>query len=136
MRALLLNKKVQVLLNAGFGVVLLVVAFFSARHFMRSGWPLHHADPLLVGASALLFFCAYAFKAWGWQRLFAKHERPSSQSLAFADDTPATIIVRFTAAGSTTPSGSRSSSASRHARRSLAPSGLSLLVLGLLDNAP
>ena len=36
----------------GFGVMLLAVAFFSARHFMRSGWPLHHADPLLVGAAA------------------------------------------------------------------------------------
>src|SRR5207245_9515871 len=83
-RALLANRKAQILLNGGFGIVLLVVAFFSARHFMRAGWPLHHADPMLVGVSALLFFVAYAFKAWGWQRLFAKQDRPTSQALAFA----------------------------------------------------
>ena len=112
----------------------LVVAFFSARHFMRSGWPLHHADPLLVGASALLFFIAYAFKAWGWQRLFAKHERPSSQSLAFAggaacvggialpgrvdDAVRIAIVKRFPGT-----------------RVGLGTVGLSLIVLGLLDNA-
>ena len=133
-RALLTNKKVQILLNAGFGCVLLVVAFFSARHFMRSGWPLHHADPLLVGASALLFFIAYAFKAWGWQRLFAKHERPSSQSLAFAggaacvggialpgrvdDAVRIAIVKRFPGT-----------------RVGLGTVGLSLIVLGMLDNA-
>src|ERR1700724_838463 len=75
-RRLLSNRKAQFLFNGGFGVVLLIVAFFSAQHFMPAGWPLHHAKPWLVVASAALFFVAYAFKAWGWQRLFAKHERP------------------------------------------------------------
>jgi hypothetical protein len=133
-KAFLTNKKVQILLNAGFGLVLLVVAYFSAMHFIKSGWPLHHADPLMVGASALLFFVAYAFKAWGWQRLFAKHERPSSQSLAFAggaacvggialpgrvdDAVRIAIVKRFPGT-----------------RVSLGTVGLSLLVLGLLDNA-
>jgi len=133
-RALLTNRKFHILLNAGFGVVLLAVAFFSVRHFMRSGWPLHHADPLLVGASALLFFIAYAFKAWGWQRLFAKHERPSSQSLAFAggaacvggialpgrvdDAVRIAIVKRFPGT-----------------RVGLGTVGLSLIVLGMLDNA-
>src|SRR5258708_19790368 len=102
---------------------------------MRSGWPLHHADPLLVGASALLFVIAYAFKAWGWQRLFAKHERPSSQSLAFAggaacvggialpgridDPVRIAIVKRFPGP-----------------RVGLGPVGLSLIVLALLANAP
>ena len=41
----------------------------------------HHADPLLVGASALLL--SSRTPSAYWQRLFAKHERPR-QSLAFA----------------------------------------------------
>jgi hypothetical protein len=131
---LLTNRKFQFAANGGFGVVLLVVAFFSARHFMRAGWPLHHADPLMVGASALLFFIAYGFKAWGWQRLFAVHERPSSSALAFAggaacvggialpgridDAVRIAIVKRFPGT-----------------RCGLGTVGLSLLVLGMLDNA-
>jgi hypothetical protein len=133
-RGLLTNRKFQFAANGGFGIVLLVVAFFSARHFMRSGWPLHHADPVLVGASAVLFFIAYAFKAWGWQRLFAAHERPSSSALAFAggaacvggialpgridDAVRIAIVKRFPGT-----------------RCGLGTVGLSLLVLGMLDNA-
>jgi hypothetical protein len=133
-RALLSNRKAQILFNAGFGVVLLVVAFFSARHFMKAGWPLHHANVWLVVASALLFFVAYAFKAWGWQRLFAKHERPSSQSLAFAGG--AACVGGIALPG-------RIDDAVRIAcvrrfpgtRAGLGTVGLSLLVLGMLDNA-
>ena len=32
----------------------------------------------------ILFLIAYAFKAWGWQRLFAEHERPGADALACA----------------------------------------------------
>ena len=71
---LLSNRKVQLVLYGGFGLVLLGVAFVSVRHFVGGGWPIHHADPLLVTCAALLFLVAYAFKAWGWQRLF--HARP------------------------------------------------------------
>ena len=84
MRALLSNRKVQVLLNGGLGLGLLAIGFFSAKHFIHGGWPLHHADPILVVAAALLFLIAYAFKAWGWQRLFKEHERPGADALAFA----------------------------------------------------
>jgi hypothetical protein len=44
LRRLLSNRKAQIALNGGFGLVLLVVAYFSAQHFMRQGWPLHHAN--------------------------------------------------------------------------------------------
>ena len=64
--------------------MLLAVSVFSVRHFLKGGWPLRSADPLLVVASALLFLVAYAFKAWGWQRLFAKDERPGAGALACA----------------------------------------------------
>ena len=81
---LLSNRKIQLVLNGGFGLVLLGVAFVSVRHFVGGGWPIHHADPLLVSCAALLFLVAYAFKAWGWQRLFQASERPTADALAFA----------------------------------------------------
>ena len=49
---LLSNRKIQLVLNGGFGLVLLGVAFFSVRHFIGGGWPIHHADPLLVSCAA------------------------------------------------------------------------------------
>ncbi len=133
-KRLLSNRKAQLLLNGGFGLVLLAVAAVSVRHFVGGGWPIHHADPTLVAASALLFLAAYAFKAWGWQRLFHAHERPGAGALAFAggaacvggialpgrvDDAIRIAVVRRfpgTKAG-------------------LGTVGLSLIVLGMLDNA-
>jgi hypothetical protein len=128
------NKKVQLFLNGGFGLVLLAVAFFSVRHFVGGGWPIHHADPVLVSASALLFLAAYAFKAWGWQRLFHAHERPGAGALAFAggaacvggialpgrvdDAIRIAIVKRFPGT-----------------KTGLGTLGLSLIVLGMLDNA-
>jgi uncharacterized membrane protein YbhN (UPF0104 family) len=133
-RRLLSNRKAQFLFNGGFGVVLLIVAFFSAQHFMHAGWPLHHAKPWLVIASALLFFVAYAFKAWGWQRLFAKHERPSSQSLAFAGGA---ACVGGIAMPGRVDDAIRIACVRRFpgTRAGIGTLGLSLLVLGMLDNA-
>jgi energy-converting hydrogenase Eha subunit E len=133
-RAVLSNRKAQILLNGGFGIVLLVVAFFSARHFMRAGWPLHHADPMLVGVSALLFFVAYAFKAWGWQRLFAKQDRPTSQALAFAGGA---ACVGGIALPGRIDDVVRIACVRRFpgTRAGLGTVGLSLIVLGMLDNA-
>jgi uncharacterized membrane protein YbhN (UPF0104 family) len=131
---LLSNRKVQLVLNGGFGLLLLGVAFVSVRHFVGGGWPIHHANPGLVVAAALLFLAAYAFKAWGWQRLFHAHERPTAGALAFAggaacvggialpgrvdDAIRIAIVKRFpgTKAG-------------------LGTVGLSLIILGMLDNA-
>ncbi|HEY4440293.1 MAG TPA: lysylphosphatidylglycerol synthase domain-containing protein, partial [Candidatus Elarobacter sp.] len=118
----------------GFGIVLLLVAIFSAKHFLRAGWPLHHANVWLVVASGALFFVAYAFKAWGWQRLFAKHERPTSQALAFAGG--AACVTGIALPG-------RADDAIRIAcvrrfpgtRAQFGAIGLSCLVLGMLDNA-
>lgn len=64
--------------------VALTIAVLVARHFARSGWPLAGADPRLVVATAFLFLAAYAFKAFGWQRLIAPAERPGSLGLAAA----------------------------------------------------
>jgi len=128
------NRKVQLVLNGGFGLVLLAVAFVSVRHFVGGGWPIHHADPVLVTGAVLLYLAAYAFKAWGWQRLFQVNERPTASALACAggaacvggialpgrvDDAIRIAVVRRfpgTKAG-------------------LGTLGLSLIVLGMLDNA-
>jgi uncharacterized membrane protein YbhN (UPF0104 family) len=133
-RRFLSNKKVQLLLNAGFGLVLLGVALFSAKHFISGGWPLKKADPVLVGASAFLFLIAYAFKAWGWQRLFHADDRPCAGALAAAggaatvggialpgriDDAIRVAIVRRYPGTKT----------------GLGTIGVSLIVLGMVDNA-
>jgi hypothetical protein len=128
------NRKVQLVLNGGFGLALLGVAFVSVRHFAGGGWPIDHADPVLVVGAALLFLVAAAFKAWGWQRLFREHERPGAGALACAggaacvggialpgrvDDAIRIAVVRRfpgTKAG-------------------IGTLGLSLIILGMLDNA-
>jgi hypothetical protein len=78
------SRRARIALNALFISVALTAAALTALHFAHSGWPLANADPLLVVAAALLFLFAYAFKAWGWQRLFPENERPEALTLAAA----------------------------------------------------
>ena len=134
MRERLSNKKTQVLLNGGLGLALLAVAIFSVRHFAGMGWPLRHADPWLVVASALLYLIAYPFKAWGWQRLFAKHDRPAAQALAFAGGA---ACVGGVALPGRIDDAVRMAVVKRYpgTRTGLGTLGLSLIVLGMLDNA-
>ena len=134
MRALLSNRKVQIALNGGLGLGLLAVSYFSARHFMHGGWPLHHADPILVGAAAALFLIAYAFKAWGWQRLFREDERPAAGALAFAGGA---ACVGGVAMPGRVDDAIRIACVRRYpgTRAGLGTIGLSLIILGMLDNA-
>jgi hypothetical protein len=78
------SRRARIALNATFISIALVAAILTALHFAHSGWPLANADPLLVVAAGLLFLFAYAFKAWGWQRLFPENERPQALTLAAA----------------------------------------------------
>ncbi len=131
---LISNRKVQLLLNGGFGLVLLGVAFFSVRHFIGAGWPIHHADPVLVSGAALLFLAAYAFKAWGWQRLFNANERPTASALAFAGGA---ACVGGIALPGRVDDALRIAVVKRYpgTKAGLGTVGLSLIVLGMLDNA-
>jgi len=133
-RRLLSDRRVQLLLNGVFGVVLLAVAVLSARKFMSGGWPLHHADPVLVAAAALLYLAAYGFKALGWQRLFAHHERPAAGALAAAGGA---ACVGGVALPGRVDDAIRIAVVRRYpgTRTGLGALGLSLIVLGLLDNA-
>ena len=132
--AVLRDRKVQLLLNGGFGLLVVAAGLLGMRHFVRSGWPLHHADPVLVAGSAALFLVAYAFKAWGWQRLFARHERPAAGALAAAGG--AACVGGIALPG-------RVDDAIRIAvvrrwpgtRTGLGAVGITLIVLGMLDNA-
>jgi hypothetical protein len=131
---LLSNRKVQLLLNGGFGVVLLAVAVLSVRHFVGGGWPIHHANPGLVVGSAVLFLAAYAFKAWGWQRLFHAHERPNAGALAAAGGA---ACVGGIALPGRVDDAIRIAVVKRFpgTKAGLGTLGVSLLVVGMLDNA-
>ena len=131
---LLSNRKIQLVLNAGFGLVLLGVAYVSVRHFVGGGWPIHHADPVLTSAAALLFLAAYAFKAWGWQRLFHASERPTADALAFAGGA---ACVGGIALPGRVDDAIRIAVVRRYpgTKTGIGTLGLSLIVLGMLDNA-
>ncbi|HET7573044.1 MAG TPA: lysylphosphatidylglycerol synthase domain-containing protein [Gaiellaceae bacterium] len=134
MRRLRSDRKLHFLLNGGLGLALLAVSAVSVRHFVRSGWPLRHADPALVVGSALLFLVAYAFKAWGWQRLFHAHERPAAGALAFAGGA---ACVGGIALPGRIDDAIRIAVVRRYpgTKTGLGTIGLSLIVLGMLDNA-
>src|SRR5690242_3948570 len=78
------SRRVRIALNAVFVTGALAAAALTMLHFVHSGWPLASADPLLVTAAGILFLFAYAFKAWGWQRLFPAENRPEALTLAAA----------------------------------------------------
>jgi uncharacterized membrane protein YbhN (UPF0104 family) len=105
-----------------------------ARHFAHAGWPLHRANFWLVALAAVIFLAAYAAKAWGWQHLFRRGERPAVLTLAAAggaasvggialpgrcDEVIRVAVVRRC----------------RRKRVSLGAVALSLFLLGLLDSA-
>jgi uncharacterized membrane protein YbhN (UPF0104 family) len=84
LRARLRTPRVRRTLNLLSIVLAAAVTALSVRHFARAGWPLHGANPWLVAVAALIFVVSYAFKAHGWRRLFAHHERPDAHALAAA----------------------------------------------------
>jgi uncharacterized membrane protein YbhN (UPF0104 family) len=78
------SRRVRIAVNTAFVSIALGAAALTVLHFVHSGWPLAHANPGLVVAAGFLFLAAYAFKAWGWQRLFNENERPEALTLAAA----------------------------------------------------
>jgi uncharacterized membrane protein YbhN (UPF0104 family) len=78
------SRRVRVVLNTVFVTGALTAAVLTGLHFAHDGWPLHSADPTLVVAAGALFLAAFAFKAWGWQRLFPAGQRPEALTLAAA----------------------------------------------------
>ena len=134
MRRVVTHTKARICLNAGFGVVALVVAVVGGRKFAHAGFPLRHADPMLACGATLLFLIAYAFKAWGWQRLFADDDRPGAGALAFAGGA---ACVGGIALPGRLDDALRIACVNRFpgVRTGIGAVALSLVVLGLLDNA-
>jgi uncharacterized membrane protein YbhN (UPF0104 family) len=117
-----------------FVLVAVATSALVARHFVRTGWPLHDANLWLVGAAAVIFLGAYAAKAWGWQRLFSDSEKPAVLTLAAAggaasvggialpgrcDEVIRVAVVRRC----------------RRRRASYGAVALSIVLLGLIDSA-
>src|SRR3989440_12778209 len=75
------SRRVRIAVNTVFVSGALAAAALTMLHFVHSGWPLASADPLLVVAAGILFLFAYAFKAWGWERLFAEGGGPQALDL-------------------------------------------------------
>jgi hypothetical protein len=74
-------------LGAGSVVVATVVAILAARqlaHMVPAPGSLTLGPVTLLVAAALLSLLGYVFKAYGWRRLFAAHERPKALELAAA----------------------------------------------------
>src|SRR6266511_2771721 len=135
------SRRFRIGLNAVFVSGALAAATLTVLHFVHWGWPLANADPLLVVAAGILFLFAYAFKAWGWQRLFKADERPEAWTLAAAggaasvggvalpgrfDESIRIAVVRRLPGKRTVP-GKRTAG--------LGAICLTLIILGLLDSA-
>ena len=124
----------RLVLNVGVGIVAITISVLAARHFAGIRWPFRDANVGLVAAAGLLFLVAYAFKAYGWHRLFAPHERPKPLTLGAAcgaasvtgaalpgrfDDVVRIAVVKRATNG----------------RTGVGPVCLSLFMLGLIDTA-
>ena len=81
---LLYSRRARLAFNIVSAALALCVGALIAKHFVRHGWPLSHANVVGVLAAGALFLAAYAFKAWGWQRLFRRGARPNAFALAAA----------------------------------------------------
>jgi hypothetical protein len=73
-----------VILNVGSIALALAVSAFGSAKFARHGLGLSRVDVRLAIPAGVLFMLAYGIKAIGWQRLFARHERPRPLALAVA----------------------------------------------------
>lgn len=81
---LLGSRRARLAFNVLSGLLVVGVATVTVRHFITHGWPIHHANVLGVIGAGALFLAAFAFKAWGWQRLFSVEDRPRTLTLAAA----------------------------------------------------
>jgi uncharacterized membrane protein YbhN (UPF0104 family) len=78
------SRRAKLVFNLVSAAVAATIGTLAALHFQREGWPLAQADVLGLVLAGVLFLFAYGFKAFGWHRLFAPHERPDPLALAAA----------------------------------------------------
>jgi uncharacterized membrane protein YbhN (UPF0104 family) len=71
-------------LNVSFALAALAIAVLAVRNLVDRGWPLGTVNPTLTAASCAFFLTSIVLKAFGWQLLFRRTERPTSLCLAAA----------------------------------------------------
>ena len=79
------SRRARFALGAVWGVAGIAVGGLAVRHYSHTPWPLAHAHPGLLVAAGTLTLVGYAFKAYGWGRLFPASERPRPLALAAAN---------------------------------------------------
>ena len=79
------SRRGRLALTVGSGALAIGLSVLAVRHFAVTGWPLSRGRPVLLAAAGILLLVAYAFKAYGWRRLFAADERPQPLALAAAN---------------------------------------------------
>lgn len=122
------------ILNSLFILASLAIAGLVVRHFVHKGWPLHRANFWLVGLAATIFVCAYAAKAWGWQRLFRREQRPAVLTLAAAGGAASVGGIALPGRCDEVIRVAVVRRCRRH-RGSVGAVALTLVLLGLLDSA-
>ena len=78
------SRRGRLAVSLGLAITTTAILAMAGRSLLDSGWPLEHGDPRLLAAAGLLFVLGYAFKAYGWRRLFRAEERPRPLALAAA----------------------------------------------------
>jgi uncharacterized membrane protein YbhN (UPF0104 family) len=79
------SERGRLAMTVGAAGLALAVAALAARHFAETPLPLSRGHPGLLVAAGALSLLGYAFKAYGWQQLFAPDERPQPLALAAAN---------------------------------------------------
>jgi len=128
------SRRLRAVANVLGAAAALATAGLLARHFSAVGWPFDEASVSGVAVAGVLFFGAFAFKAWGWQQLFGGEARPTAMSLAAAGGAAS---VTGLALPGRCDSVVRVAVVRRYPGQKCGLSGvlISLFTLGLIDNA-
>jgi hypothetical protein len=78
------SPRVRRTITLAFVVLAVGMTGLAVWRFSAAGWPFSNGKPALIAGAGLLFLLAYPVKAWGWRRLFAPGERPTTSALAAA----------------------------------------------------
>jgi Lysylphosphatidylglycerol synthase TM region len=78
------SRRGRVTVSLGLSLLTTAILVVAGRSLVDAGWPLAGSNPGLIAIVGLLFLLAYAFKAYGWRRLFPANERPGPLALAAA----------------------------------------------------
>jgi uncharacterized membrane protein YbhN (UPF0104 family) len=79
------SRRGRIVTSVAVGALGLGFLIVAVLRFADSPWPLSKGNPWLVVGAGLLILLSYGFKAFGWRRLFAAHERPKPLTLAAAN---------------------------------------------------